>query len=187
MNKDELIKLELDNLSSIASGFIKQVESTLEVIRKEKVNLYLTQKDIYRLLILRSWTIKYKVSLEYILRNILIFWEAFVQRRSKQMKGRGLNVRVSTLTGKKSEEILKQFIEKDFPNNLNINIWKTSEQERIFRIKETEGIKTVRREIKTLSKYVKHYKYSIRKENTRRERIEKLFQSRPYRDNPFTE
>lgn len=187
MNRKELISLEIDNLSGLSSRFLKEVINTLEIIRKEKVHIYLTQKDMYRLLILRSWTIKYKVSLEYILRNILTFWEAFVQRRSRKMKSVGLNVMVSTLTGNKSEEILKQFITKDFPNSLNISIWKTAEQERIFRIKHDDGIKTIRKEAKTLSRYVKQYKTYKRKENNRRERIEGLFQKYPYRDNPFTE
>jgi hypothetical protein len=126
---------------------------------------------------------------------VLPFWEAFVQRRSKIMKSRGLNVRVSTLTGKKSEDVLRQCIAKDFPNNLNINIWKTSEQERIFtrskrlsdyaKEKAENGIKVKTKEIKTLNRYVKSYQHETRKECIRRDRIEDLFSKKPYRDNPF--
>lgn len=194
MNREELIRMELDNISGLASRNLKDIENTLSIIRKEKVNLYLNTNDIYRLLILRSWVIRYKVSMEYILRNILVFWEAFVQRRSRKMKSAGLNVRVSTLTGKKSEEILQQMIQKDFPNGLNKVIWKTNNQERIFRIKPNDGIQTVntvntktKTKARTLHKYVKQYKYKIKKENKRREKIQDIFQTKNYRDNPFME
>jgi hypothetical protein len=193
MNRKELIERELEDLPRLAQDFVHEVEAVVTKIRNEeneKCTLYLTDKDKYRLLILRSWTIRYKVSLRYILNQLLPFWESFIQRRSKKMKSRGLNVQVSTLTGKKSEDILKQCIEKDYPNNLNISLWKTSEQERLYKAAleaELAGIKVRQPNIKTLERYVTYYKYSVSREVKRRERVERSFQKMPYRDNAFTE
>lgn len=189
MNKQELIQTELEGVKVLAHSFVKEVEKTLTRIRKDDSSIFLNDKDRLRLLVLRSWTVRYSVSLDYILRKVLPFWEAFVQRRSKRMKSRGLNVQVSTLVGKKSEEILIQNIEKDFPNGINRILRKQEDTERIFSKllsqESNDGIKVKQPRISTLEKYVRHYKYSMKQDSKRRDRIEAEFQKRPYRTNPF--
>lgn len=195
MNKRELIERELQDLDSLSDKFVRRVESTLKSIRKEDVHLFLTQKDRYRLLILRSWEIKYRIPLRYILSTVLPIWEAFVKRRSKKMKSQGLNVRVSTLTGKKSEQYLVERINKDFPGELNKIMYISSERERIFNktlhqvddgIKVKSNIKDLQDFIST-TRYVKYYRKERKKENKRRDTIQEEFEERPYRGNPFKE
>lgn len=189
MNRQELIQIELEGVKTLANSFVKEVERTLSRIRKEEVSIFLNDKDRLKLLILRSWGIRYSVSVEYILRTVLPFWEAFVQRRSKKMKSRGLNVQVSTLIGKKSEATLIQNIEKDFPNGINKVLHKQEAAERIYTKilsqDKNDGIKIKQPRISTLEKYVRHYRHSMKKDSKNRERIEVEFLKRPYRTNPF--
>src|ERR1700679_2847856 len=117
MNREELIEREVSSIDSISKDYLQSVETVVSKIRKVPVKLWITKPDQYRLLTLRAWEIKYKVSLENILQILLPFWERFVQRRSKKMKKAGLNVRVSTLTGKKSEQVLKDQLSKLYPSS----------------------------------------------------------------------
>jgi hypothetical protein len=194
MNRKELIERELEDLDQISNSFQNTVQDTLSVIRNTRSFLYLKQPDRYRLLILKSWIDRYNVSLRYILETVLPFWESFVQKRSPRLKGRGLNVRVSTLTGKKSESILQEQIKKDFPNGANYVISNNQERERIIsrshyldsRHRDLDNrVDNRRTKIGSLERLVRHYRYTTRKESKYRMKLSDKFQERPYRTNPF--
>jgi hypothetical protein len=197
MNKKHLIERELEDLDALAMGFKNLVEEELSIFRKEPVHLYLLKNDRYRLLILRVWTEKYRVPLSYLVATLVPFWESFVQRKSYRMKKQGLNVRVSTLTGKKSELYLQEKLAKDFPNNIHKRLWISNERERIYasqKLKEEKGdFKTKSDTLKSLldfsslKKYVRHYRSKIRKQVKEREKLSSEFRKRPYRGNPFRE
>jgi hypothetical protein len=185
MNKQEIIEKELEELEGIKENFYSVVEKAVGKIRGTDIRLFLTDKDKMRLLILKTWTIRYKVDLDYILRNLLPFWEVFIQRHTRKVSKQGLNVKVSTLTGKKSESILLDTIKKDFPDKLNEQIWKSREIERLVNRYKDNAEKTKAPYIRTLERYVKHYRYKMKQETKLRERIETEFLKRRYRGNPY--
>src|SRR6266404_7346656 len=182
MNKKEIIESELEELDTLSNKFMERCRQELTKIRKEEVRLFLTTNDKYKLLILRSWEIKYQVPLSYILKTLVPFWEQFIFRRSRKMKQRGFNVKISTLTGKKSEQILIQMITKDF-NGKNKILFISSEQDRILNkyTKVSDDIKVKTPKVTSVRKYVKSYKYNIQKNHKLREKIIHQFVQRPYR------
>jgi len=104
------------------------------------------------------------------------------------MKQAGLNVRVATLTGKKSEVILLEQIRKDFPDGLNKVLWINKEKDRLFRLTQDD----MKVKSKTLldynspKKYVEAYRHQIKNISTDKEKFEDTMKERPYRTNPFT-
>ncbi len=118
MDRKNLIRSEVKALDSISKEYLSHIEDILSSIRNERVKLWLTKPDQYRLLTLRAWESKYKVDTRNILQLLLPFWEAFIQRRSRKMKRIGLNVKVSTLTGKKSEQVLVEHLKLQYPKLL---------------------------------------------------------------------
>lgn len=186
MDKQELADSEMKKLKPITRNFVQRVEHTLEDIRNEKVKLFLTEKDQYRLLILRVWEDKYKIDLRYILQTLVPFWEGFIQRRSKKMKSRGLNVKVSTLTGKKSEQILVDSISKSFPNRENFSLWIAYHKERIIQNHLKQETRS-QKEFSTPGSYLRYYRKQLKTESKLREQITADMKSRNYRNNPFRE
>jgi hypothetical protein len=207
MNRKELIKREMESLDSIAKDYFNKVESTLSSIRKEKVKLWLQKKDQYRLLTLRAWEIKYKTTTKEILSILLPFWETFLNKRTRKIKTQGLNVKVTTLIGKKSELILKDQLNIRYPNRENVILWIQQERERIIqdRIKKEtkkgdDGVRSISDpssmytssgKVLTLldfsspEAFVKYYRKWIRKEQLAREEVELIMKKRAFRNNPF--
>jgi len=208
MDRSDIIEREMENLDRLANSYMHQVERELREIRKDNVNLFLNQKDKYRLLTLRVWSDKYKVDLKFILSTLVPFWEKFIQRRSKKMKQSGLNVRVSTLTGNKSEEILQDSIKRAFPNGENKILWVAERREeiiqhyltRIKKISESDGVhsrsdpsrledETGRilniTDFSTPGNYLKYYRKWIRREQLAREKVQTEMRKRNFRNNPF--
>jgi hypothetical protein len=207
MDKADIVKRELKQLNRLVSNYFTYVEYTLSEMRNERVTLWLTDKDKESLLILKTWEDKYKVSLRFILLILLPFWESFVQRRSRKMKRAGLNVRVSTLTGKKSEQILVENINKLYPNEENKQIWISHERERIIQneltklgkkyddgvrsrgdpsaMRDSDGRILNLTDFSTPKQYLNYYRKLMHKEHITRDRIETEMKKRSYRGNPF--
>lgn len=190
--REKLGKKELDNLDRLAVEFTHSVELSLSRIRGESVTLWLKKQDMYKLLKLKVWSQKYRVGVPYILKTLLPFWEQFVQRHSKKMKKQGLNVRVSTLIGKKSEVILQDVIKRDYPNDLQKTLYIATERERLYRIAEARDSDEFKVKSKSLlnstspKQYVTAYRHRIKETQKLREKFEAEMQLRNYRGNPFT-
>src|ERR1700734_678223 len=207
MNREDLIASEVEKLNTLAKSYVLQLENPLSQIRNEKTKLWLNQQDQYRLLTLKTWESKYKLDTRTILQILLPFWEKFVQRRSRKMKTQGLNVRVSTLTGKKSEQILVEAIKSIYPNGENKLLWSSNQKELIIQRylkklekKRDDGVRshndpssmyTTDGRVKTLldfstpDAFVKYYRKWTKKEQLAREKIESEMKLRKYRGNPF--
>ena len=184
-------KRELRSLDNLSNEFMHEVELALGKIRKTEVKLWLVQQDRYKLLRLRVWKERYRVDLVYILQVLIPFWENFVQRRSKKMKKEGLNVRVGTLTGKKSESILVDQIKKDYPDNLQKTLFIASERQRLNILNDTDQdeFRVKRKSLldySTPRAYVTAYRRKIKEQQKEREHFALVMQQRPYRGNPFT-
>lgn len=207
MDKQEIVKRELKQLDSIINSYLQYVENVLESMRNEKVKLWLTKNDQQSLLILKTWEDKYKVSLKFILIILLPFWESFIQRRSRKMKRMGLNVRVSTLVGKKSEQILVDNIKKLYPDGENKQMWVSQDRERIIQnqltklgklhddgvrsrgdpsaMRDSDGRILNIGDFSTPKQFIRYYRAYMNKEHITRDRIETEMKKRSYRNNPF--
>ena len=192
-----LARKEMRNLDSLATEYTYKVAKELSKIRKEQVTLYIRMPDKYRLLKLKVWSEKYRVPLIFILSTLIPLWESFIQRRSRQVKREGLNVRVSTLTGKKSEEFLKEAIKKEFPDGANKQLWIAKHRERILAKaildSQDKDLLTRSQKVQDLSEfttpkqYVAYYRRRVRYLSSSREKIIQQMEERPYRSNPFVE
>jgi|HubBroStandDraft_2_1064218.scaffolds.fasta_scaffold92145_1 hypothetical protein len=207
MTREELQEREYKDLDSIAKNYLQHVEVILGEIRKERIKLWMQKPDMYRLLTLRTWETKYRIDTRTLLQTLLPFWERFVQRRSKKMKKAGLNVRVSTLTGKKSEQVLKDQLKVMYPSQENVMLYISNERERIIQnyLKrlEKKGDDGVRSrsdpsgmyadngkpktllDFSTPDAFMKYYRKWIRKEQLAREEVETELKKYAFRGNPF--
>lgn len=184
---------EKENLKLLAKGFMHEVEKALSKIRKEKVRLFLPENEQYRLLKLRSWVSMYSVDLPYILSKLLPFWQQFVRKRTKRILTEGLGVRVGTLCGKKSEEMLRNLIKEDFPARQNVLLRNSHLQEEIINraLKNNKEVKTtidLDRSMNDFSDpkgYLQYYKRRMRKQSLIRDKVIEQMLTRPYRGNPF--
>lgn len=210
MDREELIERENEALVRLTKEYIFKLEDILSRIRKTKVKLWLNKNDRMRLLTLRTWEIKHKVDLKTILEILLPFWEGFVQKRSRKTKSKGLNVRVSTLTGKKSEQILVDNLKKIFPSNENRTLWMIKEKERITfnylkrlekqskrsddgvrsrndpsRMYAENGRAKTIEDFASPDSFMKYYRKYMKREQIVREEVEEIFKKYGYRNNPF--
>jgi hypothetical protein len=206
MNKQELIERELERLPRIVKDYTQKVETVLSSISKEKVKLWLSKQDEYRLLTLRTWELKYKVDLTNILQILLPFWNTLVKTRSRKVL-KGLGIRVTTLTGKKSEQVLKEKLLLQYPHQENKLLYMNHNRERIIQkyLKQLEkrsddGIRShsdpsrmytedgrpkTLTDFSTPEAFVRYYRKLIKKESLAREEVEQELKRYPYRGNPF--
>jgi len=186
-----LAKIELSELDMLCELLQREVERVVSKLRKEKFRFFnLPQNERYRLLKLRNWQEMYSVDLNYILGKLLPLWESWLPKKSKRsIHGYGLGIRLATLTGKKSEQMLQEFIKQDFPSEQNKTMRRSYKQDVILKKYLSEdGIRT---ESKTLldfghpKGYLQYYRKRMQRQNARIDKITQEFQKRPYRGNPF--
>jgi hypothetical protein len=194
MKLQQLARHELHDLEMTANTFAQRVETALSTYRKDKVRLFLPDKEKYRLLKLRVWMERYNVDLLYILERLIPLWEGFIKRRTKALKSQGLGVKVATLTGKKSEQFLKDMVDRDYPSDTNKELVRINKQNRILNREKSvveDGIKTKSDGMKNLfdfnspKGYMQYYKRRISRQTHHREHIIQLLKKYPYRGNPF--
>lgn len=193
MKIKQLAKHEMNDLEMTTNLFIQEVEAALSKMKDEKVRLFLPQNDKYRLLKLKLWTEKYSVDLYYIISKLVPIWASFIRRQSKALKSQGLGVRVATLTGKKSEQLLQDLIAKDFSSDQNKLLHRINEQNRILNevVESKDGIKTESDSVKNIldfpspKGYMRYYKRRIRRQLKYRNLIIEEMMKYPYRGNPF--
>jgi hypothetical protein len=191
----QLAKIEKSELNMLCDSFRQEVEEVVSKIRKDKFRFYtLPQNECYRLLRLRVWVELYQVDLTYILNRLLPFWKTWIPKKSKSIASQGLGVRIATLTGKKSEQMLQEFIKQDFPSDQHKALRRSYRQNDLldkYMNESEDGIKTVNQD-KTLFDfvnprgYLQYYRRRIRNQQYRRDALIQQFQLRPYRGNPFT-
>lgn len=197
MKIKNLAKREKADLEMICLVVQEEVERAVSKIRDENFHFYSLQKnELFRLLRFRAWEEIYQVDILYILTRLLPFWSKWIPARTRKAKvGQGLGVRISTLTGKKSEQMLIEFIKQDFPSGQNKTLHRSWMQSVILdREMETpseDGIKVKTVKDKNLFDfphprgYVQYYERRIRKQHQKREHIIQEMKARPFRGNPF--
>jgi hypothetical protein len=154
----------------------------------------LKHDDELRLLILYVWRDRYKVSIRWMLKFLIKIWS---KKFSRFKIKSALGCRVATLVGNKSEEIIKEKIWKEFPNNENKKNWIQSEQDKILSL--IKPLKDKRKKVRTTSilqaknpqDFIRRYKKEIRWKNkekrlsSRHNKQLKELKRKTFRDNPW--
>lgn len=195
MKLKNLTKRELADLEMLCLTVQDEVERAVSKLRDENFRFYsLPKNELYRLLRLRVWETRYQVDLFYIIAKLLPFWEKWIPKRSKSLRTKGLGVRIATLTGKKSEQMLQAAIEQDFPSGQNITLRRNWKQTVLLEKEMEEGVEDgikVKSEDKNLfdfrrpAGYLQYYQRKIKRQRAKRDRIIQEFKKRPFRRNPF--
>lgn len=139
----------------------------------------LKKEDEVRCLRLAQWEETYRVSLEFILKTLVPVWKQKFARYSMGAFG----VKIATLVGQKSEEILKGKIFELYPDGENIRQWKANEQQRQWNLYR-EGIKS-RENWENPGQAAKEYQQRMIRERNARKVFESKAKKRPYRNNPW--
>ncbi len=132
---DERIRA-LDDLAWNWKGIVEKV-------LKDKFNRKLffrrlqDKTVLYRLLSLRTWTLRYKLPLDEVLTVVLGFWDNVINKRRTRVlsEQRGLGCTIPCLCGDRSEELIEEYIKRKYPNGEHIRAWKMSKQAAYIRIR----------------------------------------------------
>lgn len=150
----------------------------------------LSETDGYRLLVFGVWAQKYKVSLDFIVRILVSFYLKHLGRHINVRK-KSLGIRISTLTGDKAEQLLRETIQREFPNFENVGLWRQRKKESILSSREgddtglTTKVKTIL-DYPTPEAYVRAYRRKINQAKKDDERADNdQNKKRPYRGNPW--
>jgi hypothetical protein len=171
-----------------------QIDSLL---RKQfgKQLFYPKQDDQCRLLKLKVWSERYKVSIGYILSVLIPYFEKLSYkhaRRPREKVSKGIGTTIPVLTGTAAEEYLASQIIKEFPDSENVVAWKEDRQQECFRLieqEESEGIRIKKPkgvlQYKTLAAYRIAYVERMKRRRDTEDRLVKQLAKQPYRGNPF--
>jgi hypothetical protein len=181
-------------------GYANEVLAAVESwcrVHDKKTNATIQLSDInqLKLLRLRTWSLRYHLSISDILDMVLpvVRWKAGTNKKTKHY---GLGVTMGTLTGPGAERILKEEIVKRYPNGEHIKIWKAKEQEHQLQVEhqdEMDGMPvrhaavfSIINEGASVENFIGAYK---RRAQTARADFERNLHSkgrrRPYRGNPW--
>lgn len=161
---------------------VRRMAGRVEVLVKQEFGLRwwkLKPEDEIRCLRLEQWEQKYRVSLKWIILTLVPIWKKKFARYASGAFG----VKIATLVGDKSEEILRCKILELFPDGENIRQWKAGEQQRQWS-RYREGIRQ-RENWEYPSQAVTDYQQRMMREREARKSFEKKAQRREYRNNPW--
>lgn len=106
----------------------KEVMSTLSQIRGKEMQARLTPYDRYRLLTLKVWTLRYQISLTFVLEVLQQCYQNCIRGIATKAY---LGIRVTTLCSRRSQEMLEVEILKQFPHHENEQLWKAQKQKQM--------------------------------------------------------
>jgi hypothetical protein len=161
---------------------VRQVASRVEKIVKAQFGLSwwrLTAEDEIRCLRLVQWEEKYRVPLEGILNLLVPIWK----KKFSRYGARGLGVKIPTLVGNKSEEILKAKVLEQWPDGQNIAQWKALEQEWQWLL--YKGSTRTKEDWEHPLQAAQEYQKRMRRERERRKQFSRVACQRRYRGNPW--
>jgi len=174
----ELVELERQSLKNL-----QQVE-TLMLSSYGRRLPAVSQLDRYRLLMLRIWSEKYKVSLRFILGTLLPFYWSKVSSKHANSKW-GFGIRLATLLSGLSEQILSDAVKRTYPDKGNIAEWRWQRRTRMI----AAGQPLQREDPLADDQFMARYDEQIR---ARRKEliaavIDEAHRRHCYRDNPWTD
>jgi len=155
----------------------------IEAIVKERFGLKwwkLKREDEIRCLRLEQWEEKYRVPLWWILQTLVPIW----RRKFAKYSLGAFGVKIPTLVGAKSEEIIRSEIKTQFPDGENVRQWKAREQQKQWsRYREGVGLREDWSHPLTAAK---EYQQRMLRERKARVKFERTARRRLYRGNPWS-
>lgn len=144
--------------------------------------------DAIRLLRLRVWSVRYKVSVAYIIKRLVPHYKKYASNFRRRYNDKGIGVTIAVLTGRMAEEKLREFISKDFPDGENTIEWKEDEKNRCLAL--LNGDEVVGRpkpflHYRSVKLFITAYESRVQKMNRDLTKIEKKMSKQPWRGNPF--
>ena len=137
------------------------VETILVRNHNRTLNLKrVSELDLYRLLSIRTWALKYRIPAEEIIKVLIDHWDKIVKRfhYGKKQRGRtSLGVKIHTFCGDKAEQVIIRYIKETYAHEEHIQAWRSKEQQRyltknkIYQFSES-----------TLKGFVKAYKKKVK-------------------------
>jgi len=155
------------------SGPFARALATVDQRPIEEINEllgFLSPQDRMRLLNLQIWSMRYHVSLSYLLHVLL--QQHFVKHRKTGK--RLIGIRIDSLTSRKVEEYIEERIMQDFPNG---------ELEQQYRVECEQRIIQGRPELQDIDD-LEGYEDQLVKLEAQRQRMQKRLR-RPWRNNPW--
>jgi hypothetical protein len=179
-------------IDSITSDFVTEIDSLLRKQFNKQI-YYPKQDDQYRLLKLKVWSERYKVSVGYILSVLIPYFEKLAykhSRRPREKVSKGIGTTIATLTGPSAEAYLSEQILKDFKDGENALAWKEDKKEECLRILDAEeGIVKKKPKgvlaYKSIAAYRKAYMERIKHTRDEQDKLTKQLAKQPWRGNPF--
>lgn len=160
---------------------MRSVEAHASRILKRKVVLRLSRTEQLQILNLRMWAQRRQVSLHYVLQVLLDFWS---KRYQVPKRGQGLGVRISTLVGKKSKEILDEAIIRDYPGQENVRELRADLETKAITSEEVMGA-TGTLHIQDPLQFMKAYRARVQRARAAVDDVQKALCRRPWRTNPY--
>lgn len=148
---------------------------------------HVKDKDLARLHRLWMWSQRYSISLEYVTGTLVTYFARGVERHTGR-KSKGLGVSIPTLTGDVAENILRQQIEKDFPDRENVAAYRDAQQTYCYDTLEHQDVQVRIKptlEYRTLKRATDAIVQSIELRRARYQKIARSLKKIPFRANPF--
>lgn len=176
------IKNPEQELKDLAYVWLGVVDRTLEESFDRRL-YQVKYPDVLRLLSLRTWTIKYSLPLEEILKVLLDYYKRFERKfRRPSSGGKSLGCRISNLCGDRSEELLQEYIVKTYPSNEHVSVYKAQQQARYLKVREIKVFYS-----KTVEMFLKRYKRTTEEARKANQKIltKGELRKRRYPDSPW--
>lgn len=159
--------------------WLRQVANALakyESVTPEKVQLYLSPRDQFRLMTWKAWCFEYQVDLGFILQALLPRFKRWKRRFQKRIT---LGVPVRSITGLAARGMLEEAVSREFPNSEHIK----AQREELKRRMVGNGV--VRVASSSPSEFVEQYRQWVKRKRRSYEKAEAKFSRRSWRGNPW--
>jgi hypothetical protein len=174
----------------LASRMMHAIEDWVESREERHLKLFLSAKDRVRILRLRTWTLRYRVTAGELL-DIVMPVLRRIQKGGRRKPGpHSLGIRITSLTGKFAEQVLREGV-------LSAGVdWRERERDRQLAAEEAEAADGMRvreqgmtsvLEAGSVRQYTADYTARVmaRREKLRREAAAAWRRRRAYRGNPW--
>ncbi len=172
---------ELPSFQAQRLLWARRIERALAAIENAPLTdvvMQLRDDDYTRLLTLRAWMLRYKVDLQFILR---VLFDYYAKHRKRRFRTKvTLGVRIPTLTGIRSRQVLEEAILQYFPQSENIALYRVEAQRQILEAPTTIKVPSMGK----LGRYLRIYTKRVLTQRRVFQSAEKKYQ-RAWRGNPW--
>lgn len=152
--------------------------------RKSYFNVKISHIDETRLLVLRTWALRYRVTVEEIL-DLLV---PTMRKQRTLKKTAFLGFQIATLTGQWGETLLQEKLKKRYPNGQNFELWRSREKQRHMDREEAEDSPSPSRPAnakKDPAGYIEQYRARVEAAQVEEEKGTQWRRRKKYRNNPY--